>query len=310
MRILIVCSGNKENFVFEKDMAFVYDQMKAIEKLNKNIEFDLFLIRKKGINGYIKERKRLKDKIKQYNPDIIHSHGGHTGIVTLFQGVPDIVTFHGSEINIRKMRWLSGIVFTLSDYSIIVSSGLEKILTKTHKNYSVIPCGVDFSIFYPMDKTESKKKLGIPVDEKYVLFSSGFENEIKNYPLAKEVMSHFPDFAFKEIKDKSREEVNLLINGAEALLMTSYSEGSPQIIKEALACNQRILSVNVGDVAEQLDGVTGCMISTHSPGELKEKLTILVKMPQPEKGREKAEKYNNEKIAGKILNVYQKVLKP
>ena len=309
MRILIVCSGNKENFVFEKDMAFVYDQMKAIEKLNKNIEFDLFLIRKKGINGYIKERKRLKDKIKQYNPDIIHSHGGHTGIVTLFQGVPDIVTFHGSEINIRKMRWLSGIVFTLSDYSIIVSSGLEKILTKTHKNYSVIPCGVDFSIFYPMDKTESKKKLGIPFDKNYVLFSSGFDNEIKNYPLAKEVMSHFPDFAFKEIKDNTREEVNLLINGAEALLMTSYSEGSPQIIKEALACNQRILSVDIGDVSEQLTGVKGCMISSHNPDELKDKLSLLIKMPQPINGRISAEKYNNEKIAERILDVYQKVLK-
>lgn len=308
MKILIVCSGNKANFNFEKDMAFIYDQLNALKAINKDIIFHVFPIIGKGVKGYLNQREKLKQEIKKFKPDIIHTHGGHLGIVSLFQKVPNIITFHGSEINNKKTRLLSILMYSLADYSIIVSKKLSKKLMKIHGRYSVIPCGVDLTLFFPMEKTEAKTKLGISQNQKYILFSSSFDNKIKNFPLAKEVLTEFAEYTIKEVKNRTREEINLLINGAEALLMTSHSEGSPQIIKEALACNQRIVSVNVGDVEEQILGVDACFVCEADKYDLVDKLRKSIEMPKPSKGRTKASMYNNNLIAEKIHSIYKKIM--
>lgn len=310
MKILIVCSGNSLNFVFEKNMAFVYDQMNAIKKLNKDISFDVFLVHGKGINGYLKQKTKLIEKINEYQPDIIHAHGGHIGLLTLLQHkVPVVVTFHGSEVNLKSIRWISEIVLFFSTHSIFVSN---KMLMKMHpfrKNYSIIPCGVDLSIFKPMDSIQAKIALGIAVEEKYILFASSFNNSIKNFHLAQIVLDDFADYTIREIKDRTRQEVNLLINGAEAVLMTSFSEGSPQIIKEALACNQRIISVNVGDVEEQLSGVDACVVCSTNKDEIANELKKILTLARPTFGRKKAEIYDAEKIATQVYEIYDKISK-
>ena len=44
----------------------------------------------------------------------------------------------------------------------------------------------------------------------------------------------------------------------DALVFTSLQEGSPNAVKEALACDLPVVSVPVGDVAERLQGIAGC----------------------------------------------------
>ena len=51
------------------------------------------------------------------------------------------------------------------------------------------------------------------------------------------------------------------MNAVDCFLMTSNTEGSPQVIKEALACGCPIVSVDVGDVKQQIKGVDGCCIA-------------------------------------------------
>ena len=46
--------------------------------------------------------------------------------------------------------------------------------------------------------------------------------------------------------------------------MTSKSEGSPQIVKEALACNLPIVSTNTGDASVRLKSAKNCFISKRS----------------------------------------------
>lgn len=307
MKILIVCSGNAENFSLEKDQAFIFDQIKAIEKLHKDIQFDIFVVKEKGISGYLHQIKKLKNKIFDFDPDIIHAHGGHIGFLCIFQRkVPVVITFHGSDINIIFNRFISFMAALFSASCIFVSKNLKKKLPFIKGE--IIPCGVDLSIFYPINSTEAKKQLGLNPDQKYILFPSSFENEIKNFPLAQSVMHNFPDYQLMEISDRTRKEVNLLLNGSEALLMTSFSEGSPQTIKEALACNVRIVSVDVGDVREQLKEVDGCFCCQYNQKELTEKLKKSLAEPRPAKGRKRAENYSNIKIAETIYAVYNQIL--
>ncbi len=307
MKILFVCSGNAENFSLEKDQAFIYDQIKAIEDLHHDIQFEIFALKRKGLVGYMHEFGKLMDIIHQFKPNIIHAHGGHIGFLCIFQRkVPVVITFHGSDINKIPNRFISFMAALFSASCIFVSKNLKKKLPFIRGE--IIPCGVDLSIFYPINSKEAKKQLGMNPDQKYILFPSSFDNEIKNFPLAQSVMHNFPDYQLMEISNRTRKEVNLLLNGSEALLMTSFSEGSPQTIKEALACNVRIVSVDVGDVREQLKEVDGCFCCQYNQEELTEKLKKSLAAPRPTKGRKRAENYSNIKIAETIYAIYNQIL--
>ena len=76
IKVLIVCSGNVPNFIFEVHQAFVYDQVNAISKNYPEINFDYFFIQGTGINGYLSNLKRLKRQIKAQKFDVIHAHFG------------------------------------------------------------------------------------------------------------------------------------------------------------------------------------------------------------------------------------------
>lgn len=100
MRILVVCSGNAENFSLEKNQAFIYDQIKSIEKLDALIQFRVFVLKGKGIVRYLKQFKRLKSEIADFGTHLIHAHGGHVGLLcVLRRKAPVVVTFHGSDVN-------------------------------------------------------------------------------------------------------------------------------------------------------------------------------------------------------------------
>lgn len=269
MRILVCVSGNAPNFKFEYNQVFVYEQIEAVRSLDPSVDYRVFAIVGKGIRGYLSSLKKLKRAIKEYKPDIIHAHCGQIGALAVLQRtVPVITTFHGSDVNNRKIRPLSSFASLFSSCSFFVSNKLKNTLKIRGKDCLIVPCGVDYDIFHPMDKDDCKKRLGLDPARDYILFVSDFNNSIKNPELAKAVASHFPQLDLLEIKGRSRNEVAWLINGAELVLMTSHSEGSPQIIKEAVACGQRIVTVDVGDVREQLEGIPGCRICAHEESQL------------------------------------------
>jgi N-acetyl sugar amidotransferase len=308
MKVLIVCSGNKSNgdFHFELDQPFIYEQTKNLEL--SGIEFELFLIKGKGISGYLKNITKLWKAVKRNKYDIVHAHYGPSGFVALFQRkVPVIITFHGSDINQKKTLLISNIVSLLADYRIFVSPLLyEKLLIKPRKNYSVIPCGIDLGTFFPIDKIYARRKMDLKENQAYILFSSSFSNPVKNYSLAKQAMSLIPDAILLELKDKSREEVNLLLNAVDVLLLTSPYEGSPQVIKEGMACNCPIVSTNAGDVKEIINKTDYCFISEGVPGEIAEKVSLIINHKVRTEGRKSITSFDNKTIASKILNIYRK----
>lgn len=308
MRILICVSGNAPNFRFEYNQVFVYEQIEAICRLDSSVEYRVFTVVGKGIQGYLASLKKLKDTIKEYKPHIIHAHCGQIGALAVLQrSVPVITTFHGSDVNNRKMRPISSFASLFSASSFFVSNKLKNTQKIKGKDCQVIPCGVDHEIFYPMDKDDCKKRLGLNPARDYILFVSDFNNSIKNPELAKAVASHFPQVDLLEIKGRTRNEVAWLINGAELVLMTSHSEGSPQIIKEAIACGQRIVTVDVGDVREQLDGLPGCRICNNEESQLVEAVKSVLGS-----GRvryDATDRFNNKIIAQIILNKYNLISK-
>jgi len=308
MRLLVICSYNN-NLI----SPFIKEQADSVKKFGCTVEY--FLIKGKGLLGYAKNIFKLREKIKSFKPDIVHAHYGLSGLLAVLQSFrPVIVTFHGSDVNEPKLRFLSKIVQRLSTESIFVSDKLKSLL-KGSKGL-VIPCGVDLEIFCPKDKENSKKMLGLEMNIKYVLFSSSFDNPIKNPSLAIDIVNRISDQNVKllELKGYSRKEVNLLLNSVDCALMTSFNEGSPQFIKEAMACNCPIVSTDVGDVRWMLGNTKGCFIVSNNSNIISKKLKNILLLSEKgirTNGRERIVKlgYGSDGIALKIFNVYKTFMK-
>jgi glycosyltransferase involved in cell wall biosynthesis len=187
-------------------------------------------------------------------------------------------------------------------------------IVRPKKKCVLLPCGVDLSELQLTSKAVARTKMHLEQDKRYVLFAGAFDNAVKNAPLAKETVARIGDANVEllELNGYSREEVTLLMCSADVFLMTSVSEGSPQVIKEALACGCPIVSVDVGDVKERIDGVEGCFVAeTHEPGELVELLRVALLFEGRTKGREKimADGLDNHRIAEKLTEIYKKTIK-
>ena len=137
------------------------------------------------------------------------------------------------------------------------------------RKYEIIPCGVELKFFSGKDKYETRKKLNIKEDEIVILFGGTFDDENKNSKLAFEAIS-FLSFKVKliELKNFSRIDVNNHLNACDILLVTSYSETGPLIVKEAIACKIPVVSTDVGDVKEYFGDFNSCHITSYDPNDI------------------------------------------
>lgn len=255
MNILIVCSATRGQVA-----PFVREQAESLQRRGEKVSF--YTVGQKGISGYLSALPGLWKTIRQFSPDLIHAHYGLSGLLANCQRkVPVVTTFHGSDINIPEMLRWSRWAIKLSSHSVFVSQKMAE-LSGVKKHFSVLPCGVDTSLFFPADKQEARRALEWDADGVYVLFAGRKDDNVKNYPLAKQAVEQIPNVRLIELKGYNRKEVNLLINAADVALLTSFSEGSPQFVKEAMACNCPVVSTNVGDVKDLTEGVDGCFITS------------------------------------------------
>lgn len=302
MRILFVASFNKNRFA-----PFVVEQADALR--NAGCEVSFFGVQGKGVRGYLKALPLLKEKIMECHPDVVHAHYGLCGLLAgLQRKVPVVTTYHGSDINLKSVRPLSKLAMILSRYNIFVSKKTLK-MASPHKHFMLLPCGIDLSDSQLTSKQEARARMHLDEDKKYVLFAGAFNNAVKNAPLAQEAVALLPDVTLMELKGYSREQVNLLMCAADAFLMTSISEGSPQVVKEAMACGCPIVSVDVGDVSERIMGLEGCYLAERTPEEVAEKLKKALSFDGRTDGRQRLveQKMTNEFVSSALKMIYESV---
>lgn len=305
MRVLIVASYNKNRFV-----PFVLEQAEALKQAG--CEIAVFGLQGKGLKGYLKNFTSLKKKILEFHPDVIHGHYGLSGLLANLQRrVPVVTTYHGSDINDKKALKFSKIAMRLSAWNVFVSRKTME-MANPKKKYALLPCGIDMTDIQLTERNEARQKLNLSENKKYVLFAGAFDNVVKNAPLARKAVSLMKDNSVEllELKGYSREEVTLLMCAADSFLMTSISEGSPQVIKEAMACGCPVVSVDVGDVKERMQGLDGCYVAeTREPQELSELLKKALSFEGKTRGRERilVEGFDNRQVAQRLMNVYAQV---
>ena len=337
MKVLAICSGNMPDFDLQLHQAFIYDQVCALNAIDPTIEIDFYFIKGKGIGGYLQNFKKLKYTLQEKKYDIVHAHFALSGLLAGMQrGVPVITTFHGSDINITTLRVFSALAMLLSKKVIYVSDALnQKALLKNSNKDHVVPCGLDLSIFKPYSEEELQtfpiratpsrdlrlqpfpnrampsRDLRLQPSKKHILFASSFNNPVKNYSLLQAALKLMDasNLVVHELKNMSRVEVAEMMNRVDLCVMTSFSEGSPQFIKEAMACNCPIVSTNVGDVQEVIGNTPGCYVVGFDAAGLASAIQRALAFGKRTEGRDRILKFDNQLIAKQIIDIYKTMLK-
>lgn len=309
MRVLLLCKY-KEGLPGHV-APFVLEQMQALQRTG--VDCLMFQVKGRGVMGYLKQLRSLKKAIASFHPDVIHAHYGMCGLLANMQReVPVVTTYHGSDINNRKVLLLSKISMKCSAWNVFVSQkSIDK--AKPRCRFSLLPCGVGLNELQLTNRCDARHQLGLSEEKHYVLFAGAFDNPVKDPALAREVVTSLDrsNVELVELKGYSREEVTLLMCAVDALLMTSRTEGSPQVVKEALACGCPIVSVDVGDVKERLDGVDGCFVAnTRDSQELAGLLKKALCFESKTNGREKviADGLDNTNVANHLMDIYRKIV--
>ncbi len=280
MKILLLSNqGMKEDFVGNPIMLRFRDALLADTRIK-----DVKMLR---CNNPLAVANKLRKYAKDV--DVIHIHfGGLYALAVWFILIginrKKIITFHGTDIHAKAIRtsesilekvkirlnqWASFISIVLYDKCGFVAnemtnyipSLLKKILSK---KVFVQPLGVDYNLFSPIQKAEAQELLALKPAH-YVLFSDVSNSTIKRRDIAQKIISRLPNYEILIMCGVPPKKVPLYINACDFLLLTSEEEGSPNIIREALALNKPVFSVDVGDAFMQLKGLSNSQIISKEP---------------------------------------------
>lgn len=289
------------------------NQIESLEKIG--VKIDLFLINNiKNPIKYFKSIGEIREKINDSKYDFIHFHyGGALGFMGIFLNHQNkIISICGSDILIHGKNTKSVLTSILTKISvrfykkiIVKSENLRNSIPKSQQNRTyIIPNGVDTIKFF--EKKLTKKKT---FD---ILFHEGSKNKkIKNFELAKKTIEllkiKIPNLKFKVISDLPHYKLPKLLQHSDCLLVTSFHEGSPNIVKESLAVNTPIVSVDCGDVKQRLKNTNlGGVSKKYDEVELCDLIYGIYTSKKKYNGRDifYEQKLDSNSIARKLKEIY------
>ena len=202
---------------------------------------------------------------------------------------------------IRIFNWISWNKCIVKSYEMKSRLGFT--------NAEIIPNGVDLSRFHPIRRSLAIKELDWQSSRKHILFAANPIRKEKNYQLAAKAVKLLSNIKIElhHLDNVPGERMVYYYNAADVILLTSLWEGSPNVIKEAMACNRPIVSTDVGDVSELFMGARGCYTCGFSPADIAGKIEMALGSEHSD-ARTKISYLSAENIARRILDVYQTLI--
>lgn len=319
IRVLYVIPGTEQS----KTMSFSRRQMESVGKFGVEVQ-PFYLKSRTSPTTTIRELWRLGREIGEFAPDIVHAHFGTMTafVAAVASRKPLVITFHGSDLNpapgdfwlrAKLARTLSHLAALRAARIICVSSQLSDRIAYHSGRVHIVPCGVNLKLFRPASRDECRAKLGWSIDEKVVLFNARTDPVGKRLGLAETAVAlaqrQIPNLRLHVFRGSTPpDEMPLFYSAADCLLMTSDYEGSPMVVKEALACNLPVVSVDVGDVAERLQGIWPSRIVARNPDALGRALVEILNAERRSNGRDRMRDLSEESVADQVVSIYRLTL--
>ena len=301
---------------------FIERQVRFLRK--EGVDVDVFHFKgKKNLLNYISAWLRLRRHIAGKRYDLMHAQWGHSAALAFPKRLPWVITFRGNDLegiigkNGRRtflgkiLQAVSRTTARFADRVIVVSESLGRNLKRN--DYRVIPSGLELEKFKLIPKDEARMALGLPREKKLILFAaSTIENPRKRFQLAKAVVEKAKDKYDAELivaNGVGHDQMPLFMNACDALILTSVHEGSPNVVKEALACNLPVVSVDVGDVRKRIEGIRGCHISEDDSEEkLSAALERVLENGSRVEGRTAVLDLDERNTTRRVIEVYESAL--
>ena len=306
--------------------AFIKTQIDSLERAG--IVVDLLVIEgyKSQLN-YLKAILALRRRCRAQVYDIVHAHYGLSGLVARAQfRYPVIVSYCGDDLyghadaNGRptptSLFWvaLHKLLARFVAGTIVKSEAMNRLLPRP--NAAVIPNGVDFDVFKPLDRAACRAHLGLDPDKSYVLFPYSPTRPRKNFPLVQAAV----DLLNRRLPEPKRRletlvvegvpqsEIPVYMNAADVLVLASCWEGSPNVVKEAMACNLRVVATDVGDVRALFGDAPGYAVCEPTAASIADRVQQVLAVPEPSTARQGVAHLSLDRIAQRVIDEYTKVL--
>jgi teichuronic acid biosynthesis glycosyltransferase TuaC len=321
MRILFVSSGTSKNGIG----TLVLNQGESLKR--KGIRIQYFTINSKGFLGYFYHILKLRRLLNRDSFDLIHAHYGFSGFVAMLAKPKNqklLISFMGTDLlGYRTRRGRVSVIGSLlikinqklaaqADFIIVKSNEMSQKIKSNNK--AVTANGVNMEEFYPVDKADAIGKLGWNKDNKHIFFMGDPERPEKNFILAKSALKKMEqkNIELHVLKNICPEDILYYYNASDVCLLTSFYEGSPNVIKEAMACNCPVVSTDVGDVKDLMGSMRGYYITSFDINDVASKIRDALLFSNQDKrtnGRERLIEVglDSKNVANRIIEIYRTI---
>ena len=306
-------------------MVFAREANAALRRAGVDVE-DFYLASRTAPTQVVREWWRLRHRIREEAARIVHAqYGSVTGVVCALAcgGRAFVLTVRGSDLNPAQSvhplrgwlaRWMTRLAARRAAAVVCVSPALQRELRAARHKTHVIASGVDLDLFRPGDVAEARAASGLPADGKVVLFNAGRWPEDKGMTLVEAAVQQLVGEGqtlrlFVTRGELPRETMACLMNAADCLVLASHAEGSPNVVKEAMACGLPVVSVDVGDVRDRLAGVHPGAIVPRTPKAVADGIRIVLAVGGRSNGREaiRRQRLTQQDSADALHAVYRQV---
>ena len=289
---------------------FVRDQVDALRGLG-GIDVELFTFGH-GTRAYVRAARELRRRYRKERFDIVHAHYGLAGISSLaVRGAPHVVTFHGTDLAHRQVgpmsrRLARRIALPAPVSAHLARRGLPGLIGR--RRMAILPTGVNIDRFARIDRRAARERLNLDPDRRYLLFPADPARPEKRFDRALRI-AEATRTELLTYGDRPPADVPILINAANAVLVTSEREGFGLAALEALACDVPVLATDVGIAPLALNGIRGTHCGPFEPAEWRRVVEPHVAAEDPRiEGRARAALFDRNRFAERVFKAYQDVL--
>ncbi|MFN8588710.1 MAG: glycosyltransferase family 4 protein [Candidatus Eisenbacteria bacterium] len=277
----------------------------------------------KSMGRYVQALRELPELARRCGAELVHAHYGYSGAACARVKLPLVVSFCGDDLlgrpddhgrlslKSRALIPLSAWAARRADAVIVKSEEMRRVIANV-PDVQVIPNGVNLERFTPVPRDEARDTLGWRRDGHVLLFAANPEEPRKNFALAQGVETALRarglDVRLEWVYGRPPEAVVAAMCASDVLLLPSFHEGSPNTVKEAMACGLPVVAAPVGDCEERLRDLPPSAVVPRTVEAFTDATARALASPTRGEGRARIAELSTARVAARVLQVYERAV--